>query len=234
MDTVIWDFDGTLGYRSGGRWTASVLEVARREVSGPLVTEERIRPFLRTCFPWNRHDRPHPELGEADAWWEALEPAFSAALRHAGLSADRAQIRAKEVRPVYLAPDRWRLYEDTIPALTALSEAGWRHVLLSNHVPELRGIIGRLGLESLLERIFNSAETGYEKPHPTAFRQVLATLRDNGRVWMVGDSRTADAAGAESVGIPALLVRKEEETTDGCCTDLWAVVSRLSGKDFDA
>lgn len=58
METVIWDFDGTLGYRSGGRWTASVLEVARREVSGPLVTNERcVRNLIEVVSRLTGKDR---------------------------------------------------------------------------------------------------------------------------------------------------------------------------------
>jgi len=42
---LIWDFDGTLGYREG-MWSATLVEVARRTAPGRAVTEEQVRPFL--------------------------------------------------------------------------------------------------------------------------------------------------------------------------------------------
>lgn len=107
---------------------------------------------------------------------------------------------SKAVRRIYLDPERWRLYDDAVPALERLSSTGWKHALLTNHVPELPEIAGRLGLDRHVERIFNSAETGYEKPHPEAVRGVLEALGGADEVWMVGDN--ADADGAKSASLP--------------------------------
>ena len=59
-----------------------------------------------------------------------------------------------------------------------------------------------------LAAIFNSAQTGYEKPHPQAFRNVLAWLPEPEAVWMIGDNYTADVLGAQAVGLPGILVRE--------------------------
>lgn len=83
--------------------------------------------------------------------------------------------------------------------------------MLSNHVPELEPIILSLGLGPHLERIFNSALIGYEKPNPEAFRHALAGCGSPARAWMVGDNIEADVHGAESVGLPAILVRRQGE-----------------------
>ena len=40
---------------------------------------------------------------------------------------------------------------------------------LMNHVPELESIVSGVGLGGLIETVFTSALTGYEKPHPEAF-----------------------------------------------------------------
>jgi FMN phosphatase YigB (HAD superfamily) len=58
-----------------------------------------------------------------------------------------------------------------------------------------------------LQIIFASAVTGWEKPNPRFFRHALQAVGNPSRVWMVGDNPIADVAGAEAVGIPALLVR---------------------------
>ena len=69
-------------------------------------------------------------------------------------------------------------------------------------------------------RVFNSAETGYEKPHPQAFRNVLEALADDGPVWMIGDNMVADIGGAAAVGIPGILVRKRHIDAAYQCDDL--------------
>ena len=48
-------------------------------------------------------------------------------------------------------------------------------------------------------RVFNSAETGYEKPHPEAYRRVLRTLGDE-----VEAVRRVIRTGREEVRVPEL------------------------------
>jgi putative hydrolase of the HAD superfamily len=213
MRAVIWDFDGTLGYRggsdaSGGPWTASLWEVLQAEVPGCGVTKEQLRPYMQSGFPWHEPDRAHTHVKSADAWWQMLEPLFIRAYVGVGFNHKRAQRFASLFRTTYLNLDRWCVYHDVIPVLNVLSAAGWTHVILSNHVPELGAIVRHLGLAPYFTKIFNSAETGYEKPNPLAFQIVLDALPDLQEVWMVGDSMQADVVGAMGVGIPAILVRR--------------------------
>jgi putative hydrolase of the HAD superfamily len=65
-------------------------------------------------------------------------------------------------------------------------------------------------LGSLIHRIVNSAETGFEKPHPLAFEAVVSALEDPGEIWMIGDNINADILGAESVGLRTILVRNDD------------------------
>lgn len=120
----------------------------------------------------------------------------------------QAQRLCKAVREAYLNPNSWALFDDTLPSLKVLAAAGWKHVILSNHVPELPGIVRALGIGHYFEAIFNSAETGVEKPHPRAFQNVVASLGALESVWMIGDNIKADLKGATSVGLRAALVRK--------------------------
>ena len=94
-----------------------------------------------------------------------------------------------------------------MPALDRLGEAGWRHAVLSNHVPELEQIVAGLGLDRHVESVLCSGVTGYEKPHPEAFATALRLRRDGEPVWMVGDNPEADVEGARRAGLPAVLVR---------------------------
>ena len=74
-----------------------------------------------------------------------------------------------------------------------------------------RQIIQHLQLNKYIAAVFNSAETGYEKPHEQAFVTLLATLDDIEKIWMIGDDIKVDIAGAFRSGIPGILVRKFHE-----------------------
>ena len=149
MKWVVWDFDGTLAYRvrEWPAWTQTLLEVLDRENPGHGVDPKLVRPFLRTGFSWHSPEVHHPHLASAGTWWGALEPRFEDAFRAAGTDEAGARRMAKAVRRAYLDPERWRLYEDTVPALEALSSSGWKHALLTNHVPELPELADRMGLD---------------------------------------------------------------------------------------
>jgi FMN phosphatase YigB (HAD superfamily) len=136
---------------------------------------------------------------------------------------------ANRVRAHYIDPASWRLFPDTVPTLAALSGLGWRHVLLSNHVPELPEIVNGLGLGSHLSVIVNSAATGYEKPHPEAFRLALERARWPASAWMIGDNPVADVAGAISAGLRAILVRTRPADGSRHVTDLAEVIDLVSG-----
>ncbi len=204
---VLWDFDGTLAWRPG-LWSACVLEILDEHEPGHEATVERLRSELKGNFPWHRHDEPHPELCDADRWWAALAPLLQRSMRACGVDAERARRLASEVRLRFTDAGRgWRVFPDSCAALERAGAAGWRNVILSNHVPELESLVRDLGLGAHVERVFSSACTGYEKPHPQAFRQALAACGGARSCWMVGDNPVADVAGAEALGIPAILVR---------------------------
>lgn len=227
MHYLIWDFDGTLGYREGGAWTASLLETIAMVLPDFPVTLEQLRPYMQAGFPWHEPDRPHSHLTSAEAWWEALYPVLEKACQGVGLDESLARTVARQFRAVYLNFDRWRLFDDVLPTLDALSAQGWTHAILSNHVPELGNIVQYLGLTSRIACVFNSAETGYEKPHPRAFQIALETLPDVETASMIGDNFTADVLGAEAVGLPAILVRRQHSQARYYCETLCEIMAIL-------
>lgn len=224
---LIWDFDDTLGYRIEGKWTASLAKVLQIEMPNFPVDVEAIRPHMQSGFPWMTPDVPHTHITSADAWWESLHPLFAKTFRSIGLPSHEADRLARRVRHAYVEPSAWRLFEDTQPALRELLEAGWCHWMLSNHVPELPLILSHLGILEKFAAVVNSAEIGYEKPHPEALKRVLAGLRDAEAVWMIGDSYEMDIAGARAMGIPGILVRKTDPRAEHCCADLFEVADVL-------
>jgi putative hydrolase of the HAD superfamily len=211
---VVWDFDGTLAERPG-MWRESMKDVLDEHEPGHAVTSEMLRPFLRSGFPWDIPDVHHPELRDPNAWWAHVEHLLVRGYEGVGIVPARARALAVRVRERYVDPRYWRVFDDTLPALTHFRELGWRHLILSNHVPELETIVDHLGLGSLVDGVVNSAETGYEKPHPEAFAHARRAAGEAEQIWMVGDNKDADVAGAERVGIPAILVRRDGERVPG-------------------
>jgi putative hydrolase of the HAD superfamily len=180
-------------------------------------------------YPWHTPDVEHPETRDADIWWDRLIPQFQRVFQAFGIGDERAAVLAPRVRTEYCDTSRWSLYEDTMPVLGNLSASGWKHLILSNHVPELPQIAGALGLDEYVEGVFSSALTGFEKPNPLAFLTVLRTLHPDEPVVMIGDNPVADAEGAMALGIPAVLVRKQGEPGMLWSGDLYGVEELLAG-----
>ena len=220
MKYLIWDFDGTLGFRQNGMWSAALLEILLREKPELHVTLEQIRPFLQSGFPWHHPDQPHTEIKTAEQWWNALDKVFEQAFLGVGVSPREVEYLSKQVRSVYVLPGSWRLFDDVLPTLERLSVAGWTHLVLSNHTPELPQIMRFLQLDEHISSLFNSAETGYEKPHPQAYLTLLASLDRSATTWMIGDNMSTDVSGAEAAGIPAILVRKYHANAEYYCDRL--------------
>jgi len=202
---VLWDFDGTLAFR-GGRWRGSLVEALDEVAPGHGVVAADVRPGLRDGFPWHRPETAHPDLSSPDAWWGALQPLFVKAYLGAGVDARPAALAASRVRAHYTDVSRWTVFPDSLAALEELTAAGWLHVIVSNHVPELDGLLRDLGLDRHFAAVVNSALVGWEKPHPRIFEAALDRAGRPERVWMVGDNPVADIAGAQALGIPGILV----------------------------
>lgn len=204
---IFWDFDGTLAYRPG-EWRGCLVEVLDEIEPGHGITSDAIRPHLQEGFPWHRPDRPHPELADADDWWALVQSILARGLRAEGISPTRSEEIVREFRVRYIdGTVGWKLCPDVIPVLARLREKSWRHVIVSNHVPELFAIVDSVGLGELVENVISSATVGYEKPHPEIFSIARMLSKDPVEMWMIGDNAQADVAGARAAGIPAILVQ---------------------------
>ncbi|MCU4717901.1 HAD family hydrolase [Halapricum hydrolyticum] len=221
---LLWDFDGTLATRPGG-WIDALLSAAHDHGFGS-VTAAEIRPHLASGFPWHTPGDPHTDISTAEEWWGMLRPVFTGAYRAAGLDDEAPSEIAAAVRDTYLDPDAWESYDEAAETLAGLADRGWEHAILSNHVPELPGLVRDLRLDDHFEAIYTSGTIGYEKPHPAIFEHALDRLGD-GPVRMIGDSVSADVEGARRVGIPAVLVHSEDESVQYRCERLAEIPSEL-------
>lgn len=106
--------------------------------------------------------------------------------------------------------DSWtpliRHHEDALPALAALHTEGIRIGLLSNtHWPRSfhEHFLERDGLAPFIDVRCYTSEMTHTKPHPKAFKTVLAALgvRAPGRAVFVGDRLYDDIWGAQMMGM---------------------------------
>jgi len=226
MHLLVWDFNGTLGYRDD-HWRGALRDLLAAKAPEFLPLPEVLPTFFRAAFPWRHPEIPHPHLNDEHAWWAALEPTFEQTFLALGLDPARADRFSRRVRHYYRAAHRWHLYPDVLPSLDALSAEGWQHALLTNHVPDLPQILDALGIADRFIHIGNSAATGYEKPHPRAFAALAEAVGPTDEIWMIGDSPTSDYAGATRAGWNAILVRQESFSAQPSITTLASLVPFL-------
>ncbi|MGH2807078.1 MAG: HAD family hydrolase [Actinomycetota bacterium] len=223
---VFWDFDGTLAHREG-YWSGTVYRVLSELEPDHGIEHDELRKGFRDTFPWHAPNDPHPHLSDPDEWWARIDSTMHAALVSAGLSEGAATRIVAASRAPLVDPASWEVFPDAAPALRRVREAGWANYVLSNHAPELPEIVTGTGLGEHIDGAVTSATAGYEKPHPEIFRAALRHAGDPRDAWMVGDNPMADVAGAELVGIPAILVRTERFDDDYV-----RMVERFWGPDF--
>jgi putative hydrolase of the HAD superfamily len=223
---LIWDFDDTLAYNPK-RWAGVLHELLLSEVPNHPSTVEEVRKYTQSGFYWHTPEVGHKHIQSRDEWWEGIYPQLELALTSNQVEPVLARKLARAFPAAYLELSNWRLFDDTLITLQQLSAQGWRHLILSNHVPELAILLKGLGLSEHVEKVFNSAIIGYEKPHSEMFRAAVKYV--NGvQAWMIGDNPNADVRGAEALGIQAILVRKPCPDVKYFCSDLSKVIEILN------
>jgi putative hydrolase of the HAD superfamily len=100
----------------------------------------------------------------------------------------------------------------TIETLRTIRNAGIRTAVCSNWGWDLTEAVDACGLTGLFEVIVSSAQAGYRKPHGAIFNTVLERLGlEAGAVLFVGDTWSADIAGALSAGLWAAQIVHEDD-----------------------
>lgn len=202
---VFWDFDGTLAKREG-LWSGALADAWKAVGGSPAISPAELRPFLGSGFPWHNPGEvrtPAPP----QSWWQALRPVLMGAYIGAGASQDKAEDAVAVVPASFYRADAWTCIDGAEEALAVTRDAGYRNVILSNHGPELPGLVEALGLSGLVDLTITSATVGAEKPHRAIFDHAMRTtgVKPTDDIWMVGDNPVADVEGARAVGIRALL-----------------------------
>lgn len=226
---LVWDFDETLAFRPG-RFSGALLEIVREHAPDLPVTREDIHNQLVGCLPWH-HSECICAPCSSDLWWARLVSAFRRVFLAVGVCETEAEEFAWKVRSAYADCSKWNLYPDSRAALECFARRGWTQVLLSNHVPELRAILACLQIAQFFVQVFNSAETGIEKPNREAFLAVERAFPHARRRVMVGDSLQSDIRGAAEAGWEAVLVRRCRPGLEHGVPDLLALDAILAPEE---
>ena len=112
----------------------------------------------------------------------------------------------------------WHPEAETLPALEALKQRGYRLGMISNAADDadVQCLVDQAGLRGYFDVILTSAAQGIRKPHPRIFQAALATWdAAPSQAVMVGDTLGADIQGARDLGIFSVwLTRRAELPAD--------------------
>jgi putative hydrolase of the HAD superfamily len=116
-----------------------------------------------------------------------------------------------ELLTTFMRTDSYRLYDDVIPTLRKLRDAGFPMGVISNWEAWLDRLLVDLTIHEYFDVMVVSGTVGIEKPDPQIFRMALgeAGVRPEESVH-VGDSPAHDVAGAEAVGIRGILLDRDD------------------------
>ena len=115
---------------------------------------------------------------------------------------------------VFLLVSSWHVFPDAIPALEALHARGLVVGAVSNWIWQLPELLHSLDLVSHFDFVAASARVGFEKPHAGIFQHALHEAGVTAAEALhVGDHIDADVAGAQSVGLAAVLIDRRERFT---------------------
>jgi len=168
----------------------------------PLVDEFYEDRYREDDTFWTDED-------ETSAVWVGM---YSLLARRLGIEADAESI-ARGVYDEFGSADRWRAYEDVLPAFARLRTRGLQIGIISNWDRRLAGILDGLGLGASISTVVSSADVGLHKPDPRIFELACERLGVTpAEAAHVGDHHYADVLGATAVGmIPVLIDRHNGE-----------------------
>ncbi len=125
-----------------------------------------------------------------------------------GGHASAVELTAAAIIDAWSRADSFGLYDDVIPCLETLREAGVRMALLTNALGHaVEEIVAHFALDEYMAAAISSVDTGAVKPAPRMFSTLFALLRVSpADAVMVGDSLEDDVEGAVACGCGAILL----------------------------
>jgi putative hydrolase of the HAD superfamily len=226
MRAVVFDIDGTLVDHAGAR------RAGLEKLYGTLEEARRVSldDFIAI---WHREDDRHwrrYQMGEITFVQQRLlrvKAVFDC------LGECATDERAMAIFHTYLAAYEasWRLYDDALPCLDALSD--YRLAVISNgDSGQQRRKLERTGTASRFESVVISGDLGVYKPDPEIFEKSLHELGVLAEEAVyIGDHLEGDALGAKNAGMRAIWLAREGYEGDPADLPVPVVESLAQVKD---
>ena len=213
------------------------IQVAACYAKGLTVPRDAIRRgYAKADILFNRANEEEPlSLRSPERRLEFFSNYEQLILETAGVPVSREL--AREIWELAIAvPKQFTPFEETLAALSALKDDGYRLGVITNLRGDLAPLVSRAGLDDCLDFCVNSTLVGSEKPHPPIFEEALRRASvDPVEVLHIGDQVRSDVAGARAMGMYAALLDRGgwHEPVDGCpkIADLSEVASLLESED---
>lgn len=203
-------------------WPAIIVRVAADR--GVEVTHDALVAAERAIAPeiarrFSAGERHTASLATSEAFWTWV---YDGLLARCAVEAGARPGIALDCHVAFNDFASWAPFADAGPLLDALDArrgAGLHVGVLSNWEEWLSPLLARLGMSRHFDAVTVSGEIGLEKPDAGIFDHALASAgldRSTAHLAVhVGDSWSADVAGARSVGItPVWLDREGRGTSD--------------------
>lgn len=211
IEAVLFDLGGTLAHYPVPSLPVVVGRCVKGAITGLLVGAEGESPPAAAV--------PGPE--EARARRRAPRP--DSPLPHRVTTAVRRMVRSLSGRTLPNIGEmcarplmaKGRLFDDSLPALRALRDRGYRLGLVSNTpwgTPDYLwvGQLERFALAPLFDAACFSSDVGFRKPDARIFQTALDRLGVPARrALFVGDDPGADIVGAARMGLRTVLIVRE-------------------------
>jgi len=152
----------------------------------------------------------HPEFEHDDEIWFTFTDRI---VQEMGGTPPASYDCAVEITRGWERHENFELYEDVIPVLGRLREAGLKIGLVSNSARDVHAFARHHALD--IDAGISSFHHGKTKPHASIFRAVLDLLEvPPDAAAMVGDTIDADIEGARAIGMRAVLVDRHGQHPD--------------------
>lgn len=209
-----------------GRFACACLRAVGIDVDEQVAAEHYQRLVdTRWTEYWDLHAHRDDDL--LDRFWRDLVGDWMDAQGIPTDSVDRV-LEAMSKRLFGPDPVEFWLYDDVVPVLDALDEAGVRVAVVSNWDYTLPRILKGLDVHDRFERVFVSMTEQIEKPDPRLFELVLdemGVLPDE--ALHVGDNPVDDVLGAKTAGMKALLIDRQSRPQPGQIQSLLEIPNLL-------
>ena len=219
IKAVFFDFYKTLSVHEAQSFEKSLRKIAARY--GVEINWERFETAMERLFASTSAPTPTTDYSLLESSITVMKQECEF-IRELGIDKHVEQIAWELLQfaghPLFAASNTI-LYNDAVPTLAHLQNAGFKLAIVSNWDTPLDPLTERLGIADYFDAIVAShdARVRSEKPDPHIFNYALAAVDVSAEEAVhVGDTYEADIVGARDVGIRPILLDR-----DGTQTGKW-------------